>query len=426
MDSVIDRPLRIVQISPADVAGGAEKIALGLHRLYRAAGHDSILVVGKKFTDDPDVIEIDRGARTWRRRGLNFARYRMGRQGLSNIESTVQLVELAGNADIIHAHNLHGGYFRLPVLAQLANSLPVVVTLHDHWLLTGHCAHPFDCRRWIDGCGHCPDLAIYPEIRRDGTRFNFKLKMKVLAGAAPTLVAPSRWLIDRLSQSALKNESVRLIPNGIDTNIFCPGDKASARARLDLPQNKTIILFCANLGLKNPYKDPETLLAAFNKLAAHHAEAVLVVLGHNQSNAPDDRSPQLIYRPFARDENQVADYYRAADVLAYATRADNCPLGILEAMACGLPVVAPAIGGIPELIETGETGYLVKPGDADSMLAALKTLTDDDGLKSRFGQNSALKARTSFSLKKMAGLYLECYSQRLGQLGKATAVKELR
>jgi glycosyltransferase involved in cell wall biosynthesis len=71
--------------------------------------------------------------------------------------------------DIVHCHNLHGGYFDLRVLPWLSREVPVVLTLHDAWLLSDHCAHSFDCEKWKESCGSCPDLTIPPSIRRDAT-----------------------------------------------------------------------------------------------------------------------------------------------------------------------------------------------------------------------------------------------------------------
>jgi len=73
---------------------------------------------------------------------------------------------------IVHAHNLHGGYFDLRVLPWLSRQVPVILTLHDAWLLAGHCAHSFDCQRWKSGCGQCPNLSIPPVAKRDATASN--------------------------------------------------------------------------------------------------------------------------------------------------------------------------------------------------------------------------------------------------------------
>jgi len=81
--------------------------------------------------------------------------------------------------DIVQAHNLHGRYFDLRYLAPLSRQVPVVLTLHDAWLLSGNCAHSFACDRWLNGCGQCPDIGIYPGLPRDATAWNWRRKRAI-------------------------------------------------------------------------------------------------------------------------------------------------------------------------------------------------------------------------------------------------------
>lgn len=83
---------------------------------------------------------------------------------------------LRPTTDILHLHNLHGGYFDLRQLPRLSQTLPTFITLHDTWLLSGHCAYSNGCQRWQIGCGHCPDLTLYPATPRDATAQNWQRK----------------------------------------------------------------------------------------------------------------------------------------------------------------------------------------------------------------------------------------------------------
>ena len=87
--------------------------------------------------------------------------------------------------DILHFHNLHGNYFDLRALIELSNQVPVVLTLHDAWLFSGHCAHSLECERWKKGCGNCPDLTIYPPILRDATAYNWQQKINIFKQSLP-------------------------------------------------------------------------------------------------------------------------------------------------------------------------------------------------------------------------------------------------
>src|SRR6185295_7744800 len=191
--------MNILYVSTSDVGGGAEKEGRTLFQSCRARGHNSWLAVGRKQSSDSDVLTIadhngsawsraysrldDELARhenvrgAWRARSLLHSPARLRndleeRLGLENFDfpGTRNLLNLAPQRpDVVHAHNLHGGYFDLRALTEISRQVPVLLTLHDEWLLTGHCAYSLGCERWEHGCGSCPDLTIYPSIKRDAT-----------------------------------------------------------------------------------------------------------------------------------------------------------------------------------------------------------------------------------------------------------------
>src|SRR5262249_17124394 len=121
--------------------------------------------------------------------------------GIENFRfpGTKRLLTLADKQpSILHLHNLHGGYFDLPILPWISQQVPTVVTLHDAWLLSGHCAHSFACEKWRTGCGECPDLTIYPEIRRDATRYNWQRKREIYSRSRLYVSTPSQWLMQKV------------------------------------------------------------------------------------------------------------------------------------------------------------------------------------------------------------------------------------
>ncbi|MCZ7547074.1 MAG: glycosyltransferase [Anaerolineae bacterium] len=229
--------------------------------------------------------------------------------------------------DIVHAHNLHGDYFDLRALPWLSEQTPVVLTLHDAWLLSGHCAHAFACTRWETGCGQCPDLTIPPAIARDATAFNWRRKRRVYARSRLYVATPSRWLMDRVARSMLAPAiaEARVIPNGVDLTVFAPADRRAARAALGLPPDDTTLLFMAQP--ENPWKDHATLRAALPRIAERLRGAAVrfVALG---MDAPAEQigAAALTYAPFTRDPATLARYYQAADVYMHATKADTFPV----------------------------------------------------------------------------------------------------
>ncbi len=290
---ILIQPLQILVFSDAETAGGAEKVANDLFRTYRQLGHRALLAVGAKSTSDPDVLEIPNEsgrnlwARLWRSRcrrirlSSNHAtdtissRERllatvaepvrsieraMGREDFCYPGASYLLKSSTDLPDVVHCHNLHGawlpdyGYFDLRILPWLSRRVPVFITLHDAWLLTGHCAHSFECQRWISGCGECPDLTIYPSVPRDATAFNWHRKRRIYNRSRFYVATPCQWLMDKVQRSILRQAAVetRVIPNGIDLSIFRPAERSAVRESLGLPQDCRILLFAAH-GIRKEY-----------------------------------------------------------------------------------------------------------------------------------------------------------------------------
>ena len=127
--------------------------------------------------------------------------------------------------------------------------------------------------------------------------------------------------------------------------------------------------------------------------------------------APAERigAGELRFIAHPSDRQVVASYYQAADVYVHGAKAEAWGLTITEAMACGLPVVASDVGGIPDQVAEGQTGFLVPVGDADSMAERLGRLLADPTFRQAMGQRLSARAREEFGLLRMASNYLQWY-----------------
>ncbi len=447
-------PLRIVQVNTSDIGGGAERVALQLHAEYRRAGHDAQLAVGFRRSNAAGVFRLRHEdaappSRAWawqafaalqplyRRvpggRALCRAAHWLAapegriarRAGFEDFDYPGAWTLPAANADVIHAHNLHGGYFDLRAVPTLSRCTPFVLTLHDAWLAAGHCAHSLGCERWRSGCGDCPDLGIYPAIRHDQTAANWRRKREILAASQIHLAAPSRWLMERFDW-LIAHRSVlshRVIPNGVDRRIFRPASepRAALRSRLQLPRDAHIVLFAANGLRRNRFKDLDTLRAAVAR-ASTRLETPLLLLALGEAGA-DERLERahVRYLPPTADPSTVASLYQAANLYLHAAHADTFPNTILEALACGTPCVATAVGGIPEQIvdlhaargSDQPTGRLVPPRDSPALAAAIGELLTNDNLWQRLAQNAAADAALRFDLEAQARAYLDWFREIL-------------
>jgi len=444
---VTDAKPVILQVSIADCLGGAEKVAWNLFGRYQDSNWESWLAVRDKRTQHPRVIRIPNDdcrsplARWWikvaaclppRDRGRAWA---LARKVVHRLGDRRRLAEFVlGHEDfehpgawkvlqltpqvpsILHCHNLHGEYFDLRALPWLSRHVPVVLTLHDSWLLAGHCGHPLECERWTTGCGSCPDLNIPPALVRDGTAYNWRVKKEIFERCRLYVAGPSEWIIKKVSRSMLASGVVeaRVVRNGIDLSIFRPGDRATARRAVNLPLDKDIILFAAHGISGNFYKDYRTIRSAVMKTAERMVDGTILFIGLGEQ-APAQRwgRAEARFVPYQRDDRTVASYYRAADVYIHASLAETYPNSILESLACGTPVVATAVGGIPEQIEDGATGFLVGAGDADGMASRIVQILHDERRRTGMGRQAAETAAQRFGVNSQADSYLSWYREIL-------------
>jgi glycosyltransferase involved in cell wall biosynthesis len=445
--------LNILLVSTADLGGGAEASAWNLVHAYRELGHESRLAVRTRKTEDASVVLIPGDscrnvwARSWIQAGNQLRIFENRSKWYSRLHTlfrwiaeprrrlewelghedfdfpgTWQIFRRGVQPDIVHCFNLHEGYFDLRIMPWLSRQRPVILDLRDAWLLSGHCAHSVGCDGWITGCGNCPNLKLYPAICRDGTAYNWERKRSIFAKSRVYVSTPSRWLMEKAQQSILKPAIVesRIIPTGIDLSIFHPADKKLVRSQLGLPQNARILLFAANGIRRNIWKHYQTLQDAFRLLSERMEcyELIFIALGEA---APNERigKAQILFVPHLKDPESVARYYQAADLYVHAATADTFPRTVLEALACGSPVVATAVGGIPEQINSLEnvhslngataTGILVPPGDPQSMAIGIEKLLTTEFLHRMLSNNATRDARDRFDLRKQADCYLDWY-----------------
>jgi glycosyltransferase involved in cell wall biosynthesis len=312
-------------------------------------------------------------------------------------------------ADVVNYHMLHGGYFNFLALPGLTRKKPGIMTLHDMWAFTGHCVYSLDCERWKQGCGRCPHPNTYPAIKRDATRLERRLKQWAYDHAQLHVVTISTW-IDRLArQSILGNLPIHLIPNGIDVDLFRPRDPVECRRLLRLPEDRRLILFAA-ADMKDRRKGGDLLLRALALLPSTvKKNAGLVIMGRADADLLAAAEVHTYRLGFIHDDLLKAVAYNAVDVFAFPTRADNLPLVLQESMASGTPMVSFAVGGVPDLVRHGETGFIAAPEDVEEFARHLERILTDDKVRSHLGRRCREVALAEYSIGLQAQRYRELF-----------------
>jgi glycosyltransferase involved in cell wall biosynthesis/GT2 family glycosyltransferase len=395
--------LSIVHINTDDIAGGAAKVAWNLSENQRIRGHSSKMLVKNKRSNSGHSFPIPYETET-------ELRERCYNEGWLDYEfqKSYELANhpLIQSANILHFHNLHGGYFSPFAISSLSYLKPVVWTLHDMQSFTGHCAHSFDCEKWQTGCGDCPDLTIYPGITVDSTSELWKDKKFIYEHSKLYIVTPSEWLKSKVEKSILSNHQIELIYNGVDTEVFKPYPKDKARKEFGLHSDKLLIGNVSNGGiLMSIFKGGAYVLKAMGKMIEKFPNCEFLNIGAEG----DSGIPYIRNIPPINDEKKLAKLYSALDIFLFTSLAENCPLAIIEAMSCGLPIVSFATGGVPEIIRDGIEGLVVETKDTDALISSLTGLAFSPDLREQFGKSARQRACEMFDIKKISKQYEELY-----------------
>jgi glycosyltransferase involved in cell wall biosynthesis len=222
---------------------------------------------------------------------------------------------------------------------------------------------------------HGSDLHRFAGRSRAATQL-----LRFAARGAALFCAVSRELAGiARRQLGVAEERLRVLPMGVGEE-FSPGDREAERARLGL-DGRRHLLYVGDLTAEKGVGD---LLAAAGSLAARGVDFELHVAGRGALERALEGAPR-VHRLGSVPQHELARWYRAADLLVVPSHAEGAPLVVMEALACGLPVVATRVGGIPELVGDGRTGVLVEPQRPEELAERIAALLEDaarlDGLR---------------------------------------------
>lgn len=295
------------------------------------------------------------------------------------VEGRLRTILARESPDLIWIHNLAGAgkWGWSEQMVSIARPYaPVLWTLHDMWALGNSSESYWETKSAVEG-GEWKDAgkAKVEGGREQGARidgFQASRVQKIFAegGTYPViLTAPSRWLADLARE--LTGIHCAFLPNPIDLEIFSPGERRAARRRLGLPEKGLLVLAGAD-SLQDQRKGMDLLREAWKGVSS--GQATLALFGRHGKNRPGER-----YLGNLPSDEEMAAAYRAADLYVHPARMENAPCTIQESLACGTPVLAFAVGGIPEMIRPGKTGFLASGVTAPCLQQGLESVLADPG-----------------------------------------------
>lgn len=415
--------MKIVHLNTNDNIDGAGRAAYRLHKGLRGKGIDSYMFVQRKRTSDSTVVAynlprslLERLSRRLLqfRLTLDRASYRSSRPSGYERFSPPRtlfrgdLVAQIPPADVLNLHSI-ADFVDYPSFFERNKTNPIVWTLHDMEPFTAGCHYDFGCDKYTTQCAACPQLGS--RQRSDLAFRAWKSKQLAYSQIDPGrlhLVALNRWMVGEVQRSAiLRQFPLTIIPNGLDVEVFAPRDRGFARQVLGIPDGARVVLFVSS-SVKTRRKGFAFLTQAFAQIK-DFGNMLLLSVGEGTPELTS--SGPHIHMDVIGNDRLLSLVYSAADAFVIPSLQDNLPNTVLESFACGTPVVGFAVGGVHDLVSTGETGFLAPVEDATALAQAVCDLLSDRDRWHTMSVRCRQRAIQEYSLDVQAERYARLYEQ---------------
>jgi len=412
--------LKILHLNITEKYGGAAKAANRLHHELIKQGIDSKMLVLKKESKDPAVIEVSY-LYTFSEKLKLLLRKLAGR--LTNIfiktNNNFNNQTLLFNSfrkidfDILHLHWITDGYVNLNEFKNLSKK--IVWTMHDSAAFTGICHVIGSCENYLTQCGKCP--LINSTNKKDISHHEFLRKAELYKRIKMNFISPSHWLASTASKSPLlKGINIQIIPHGLDLEKYAPVNKINAKRALLINEEVEIIL-CGAVTMDDENKGMDLLseaLAYVKEYCFPSEKIELMLFGENTEWAKDFEF-RTTHLGYISDELLLRICYSAADVVVVPSRQESFGLIAIEAMACGTPVVAFRATGSLDIIDHMRNGYLAAPYESKDLGSGIKWCLDNNKDAS-LSNNARGKVSSSFDIETSAKKYINIYQELLSEI----------
>lgn len=411
------KQINVLHISSSNDSGGAARAAHRIHISQHNSGMDSRFLVDRTSLGGTGVFTprqtIARALRSFLsplvtalvatfQRPINPVLHSAA------VFSSVSTKQINSQpADIVNLHSINGGMLSILAISRIKK--PVIWTLHDTWAFSGAEHYDAGIERWRDRYSR---KSRPPQDRGlDVNRLSWILK-SLLWRKGFGIVAPSEWMRDCvMSSSLMANWSVRVIPYPIDSKMWRPIQKEMAREVLGLSTENPMVLFGAIGGTKDPRKGFDLFQSSIPAILERIPGVQFLVFGDKPAREEFANLP-VTFMGALHDDLTLRLAYSAADVFVITSRQDNLPNTGIEAQACGTPVVAFEVGGLPDVVEHLSTGYLAKPFDLEDLAAGVDWAFSEVQA-GKIGPRCRERVKTVFSEERVSEMYSEFYAEAI-------------
>lgn len=277
---------------------------------------------------------------------------------------------LFSDCDLVHAH--YG--FHSALLPAIIKRKPLIITFHR-------------------------GDALYEPLRNKV----YCTLQKFVVSRADFLIAVSSEIKEALIEHlGARSDKVSVITCGVDTRSFLPLEKKIKRVALGIPENSKVVLF---IGKLNHRKGVDLLLECAKRMQ----ETYFILIG--EGNIRTSYKNCIFVDP--QPNHELTKWYNVADVFLLPSRSEGTPVVILEALSCGIPVIASKVGGIPDLIKDGATGYLIEPGDVDILEERMRDLLQNPEKRRQMGLQGRKNMIENYDNLKIAERIKQVYEKVL-------------
>ena len=427
--SSLSRPLQVsVTHFTSELHGGAGLSGLKLHRCLLRQGVDSQLVYGSGSTSVPNSHQFSPSGSTPARYGdrvLDQVVWNARSPGASLFTRTRRFLrsglrEAIEEASIVHLHWIAKWLDWPSFFEAIPREVPIVLTLHDTSFFAGGCHQTNGCVKYESRCSHCPMLK---NDLFDLAAQGFHIREKCFEGRKIYPVPNSQWMAANASKAALFKHFLLEDPifPGIDTTAFEPLDRSTCRQILGIPEDKFVV--CAgSADLSDSNKGMRLLLEALALLPVRIRKKLLLST-YGAGALPNEIAGIPIHQVgFVANERLLSTVYSAADIYVTPSQMETFGMTAAEAGACGLPVICFATGGLPEIVQHGETGWLVDlMAGSQGLGHALEVAYESPEQCREMGRKGRERVVENFEIRRSTQQYIALY-ERIGG-GGAVAEK---